>query len=1668
MDIADIKIKYDASQAKAGAKEFEHATDRIKRQVTDLGSGFERLKKLTGALAGFAGFSTMLYGLKSMAKEAFNAADKIAKLSQSTGVSVERLSALSHAADLSGVNIDTLGRSFGLLSKNMAIARDASDKTETAFEQLNIRILNNDGTLRSTNDVMNDVADRFRGMEDGAQKTALAMEIFGRSGAELIPLLNAGSDGLRAMEEEAHRLGLTFDEETAKQAERVNDNITKITGAVTGLTRALSFGLLPTLEKITSAIDKIDINKFAAFMGQAAKWAWMLSPLGRGSTLEMALSAIEKLTGADYEQQNEIRLKVPDVEVVATRIGKEIDEKTRKQFEIDVKLQLDAEAEAILHADLQRIEDEAEAAANNLKALLVIVPDADAWGDYADAWAGLSEEIETIHQLARDQNLIALLTIIPEADEWGDYADAWAGLGDEIERVREQASDDNLRALLIIIPDADAWGDYVDEWGGLGDELERIRAIVADDNLRALLVIIPEAEAWGDWADEMGGVGEAVERIREATADENFKALMVTVPDADAWGDWANEIGGLGEALDDARAPAKEFQNLLLSLNRRVEMAGLTGMARDIQEIRYEFQDLRMEWGAQGINDFSVLDALEQKLIANARATEDLDSSWERLAENLQSNLADVFFNVLDGADNVFEGIVKSWKRMIANMLAEAAVLKAKEWMTGTPSSGGIFQGVFANLPWIGSLFGGGQAGAYQGGISPNSNIWDIGAGGNYQQPSRPPFNATPYLMGGSLASSMMPASAGGGFGGWLQGGMSGASMGSMAGPWGALAGGVIGSAYGGYQSGFYNSSLGKANIWNSILEGTPFGASGLIASWLGLPGLGGDEKETPGVVTSIQGGEWDVARRGGSEWPVQITRSVKAGILSFGVEFADLFSTEFKDVLNNASFDFKSDATTYAGVVTETTANLVAQMWKDLFGTESLYGLPMTGAGNIVEKWQGPDESWSEAMLRLIQTMQGFVTFIGETDQAIAQLTANDQGLSAFQYSAGQMDDSIAKLKSDIDEFANESWERLDPTDVLERAQEVRAAIIERYDLEKAYVEQLAAQLIDVQRASYEFNLRLQTKVDALTGSTDAIGIAAARFADLRNEFVNTNDFDRQIALLGELETGLDTILSMQSAVHQAEIDRLNAVLAMLEQLRSASEAITEKIFSLTGQGESGYIQQAGYYYQQLMNTFREYQGMNWGQPETLEDRIRLVNEMAGWLDQTVNAVMARWEAHYDSLIASAQTEIENLEAQKSGIAEQISDLNEQKSAIQESYRTQMEALEEQIRAAEQWKRLSESIADQIFGMKLDWSNQQDIFERMDIARAEISRVQGLYAGAGSDEERIGYAGQLQNLYGDLLNLGQEAWQRPSPEYQSLYEEVLRGLEALQSDANSNAGDTVSLQAELNELTGQMNDELKTVNDAITELNYQSEQIDQQIAGYRSDIAGYERDKIAVLNATKAEAAIQYTWIQGEMTALLGLQDDIEADLKSEQLAMNDLQTDFGQYYKDLKDAGSAIYAAEEAAITSALRAVIGNETVESYLTQLAQYTGTRLQEINDTMTGIASQMGVPGYASGGVAWSRQLAWVGENRPEVIASFPQLAAIARMMQPYMPEHQPRGGDGGTVIVNATIAPNVSVDSGGAKLTVGDIKKAVNDICVESVKRGPLREAIKNETRYWK
>lgn len=235
----------------------EKATDRMNRTLERSEKAAARMR--LGILAVAGATTAAIAGLIAVGRSAINGADNFAKMSQRVGVSVEVLSSLSHAAALSDVSLENLSTGMGFLNRAMnEFARGSENDATKALRQLGVSVVDTSGVLRSNIEVLGDVADRLASMGDGAQKSALAMEIFGRGGAAMIPMLNAGREGLERMAAEADRLGITISTETARAAEEFNDNLTRLGAAMQGLVNRITAAVLPALVSFSEWLAKLD------------------------------------------------------------------------------------------------------------------------------------------------------------------------------------------------------------------------------------------------------------------------------------------------------------------------------------------------------------------------------------------------------------------------------------------------------------------------------------------------------------------------------------------------------------------------------------------------------------------------------------------------------------------------------------------------------------------------------------------------------------------------------------------------------------------------------------------------------------------------------------------------------------------------------------------------------------------------------------------------------------------------------------------------------------------------------------------------------------------------------------------------------------------------------------------------------------------------------------------------------------------------------------------------------------------------------------------------------------------------------------------------------------------------------------------------------------------
>lgn len=200
--------------------------DQASVVVGKITNSVDKLKLALGALGGAVAVGVFRGVVDDL--------DKLEESAQSAGVAVESLSALRHAAIQAGVGSEQLDEALKKLNVKLSEAAAGGKEARELFRALGISAVNSSGQILNTDEALAKIADKFELFRDGPKKAALAVEIFGRAGTKLIPLLNQGSAGLDRLKEEAERLGVVIGGETAKAAARFADQLDRLEASARG------------------------------------------------------------------------------------------------------------------------------------------------------------------------------------------------------------------------------------------------------------------------------------------------------------------------------------------------------------------------------------------------------------------------------------------------------------------------------------------------------------------------------------------------------------------------------------------------------------------------------------------------------------------------------------------------------------------------------------------------------------------------------------------------------------------------------------------------------------------------------------------------------------------------------------------------------------------------------------------------------------------------------------------------------------------------------------------------------------------------------------------------------------------------------------------------------------------------------------------------------------------------------------------------------------------------------------------------------------------------------------------------------------------------------------------------------------------------------------------
>lgn len=420
------------------------ASDQTQAAFNSVNAGLANLKGKTDSL--FSAFSGGLggglitgllgAGFGTAVKNAVDSLDKLDEAAERIGVSVEDLSALNFAGKMNGLEFEDMTGALTKLSVKMQEASAGGKEAGALFADVGVKVTDASGKIKPAEKVLAEIAERFAGFEDGAAKTALAVDLFGKSGAKLVPLLNGGAAGLEAMRKEAESLGAVIDGKLAKQAAEFNDNMDKLSILSGSVAKSIAGELLPSLNRLATEF----LAAKAAGMGfwEAVVGLGTANPgLSAGQQVKSLSTELEKLTKARDAAMATNRLDggsidTSDMEAKIGRVG--------RQLEYFKKLQLN---EALQGADANYGNEGRGKTTGSGKTEIVRTPTGDpkpkksgGRTEIAQASAeatAFAKSMEQLANLSRDADAAQLdltksqkaLYDLMTSAQWGNMPEAW-------------------------------------------------------------------------------------------------------------------------------------------------------------------------------------------------------------------------------------------------------------------------------------------------------------------------------------------------------------------------------------------------------------------------------------------------------------------------------------------------------------------------------------------------------------------------------------------------------------------------------------------------------------------------------------------------------------------------------------------------------------------------------------------------------------------------------------------------------------------------------------------------------------------------------------------------------------------------------------------------------------------------------------------------------------------------------------------------------------------------------------------------------------------------------------------------------------------------------------------------------------------------------------------
>lgn len=246
-------------QAADSADEMADSVEDAGEESEEAGSKFEGLGSICKAsaaaiAAAFAAVAATSIAagkaLVDMAVSGAAYADGVLTTSTQTGIATGKLQEYMYAAELVDVSVNTLTKSMAKQIKSMASARDGSRTMVTAYDALGVSVTDANGNLRDSDTVYWEVIDALGNMENETERDALAMQLLGKSAQELNPLIEAGSERMEELGQQARDAGYVISDDMLNAYGALDDKLQYLSVGAEAAKNALGTILLPVLTQL--------------------------------------------------------------------------------------------------------------------------------------------------------------------------------------------------------------------------------------------------------------------------------------------------------------------------------------------------------------------------------------------------------------------------------------------------------------------------------------------------------------------------------------------------------------------------------------------------------------------------------------------------------------------------------------------------------------------------------------------------------------------------------------------------------------------------------------------------------------------------------------------------------------------------------------------------------------------------------------------------------------------------------------------------------------------------------------------------------------------------------------------------------------------------------------------------------------------------------------------------------------------------------------------------------------------------------------------------------------------------------------------------------------------------------------------------------------------------